>query len=76
VINIFYILIYDYHLIIIYIEHDHFYDGRVFGEISSHASVHLDEGVMTAIIDVPGETYHIEVNIKIVCMFKLLNYYF
>lgn len=45
------------------VDHDHFYDGRVFGEKSSHASVHLDEGVMTAIIDVPGETYHIEVNI-------------
>lgn len=44
------------------IDHEHFYDGRVFGEKSSHASVHLDEGIMTAIIDVPGETYHIEVN--------------
>lgn len=33
----------------------------MFGEKSSHASVHLDKGVMTAIIDVPGETYHIEV---------------
>ncbi|XP_060873090.1 ADAM 17-like protease isoform X1 [Metopolophium dirhodum] len=42
------------------VDHDHFYDGRVFGEKSSHASVHLDKGVMTAIIDVPGETYHIE----------------
>jgi len=44
-----------------FLDHDHFYDGRVFGEKSSHASVHLDQGVMTAIIDVPGETYHIEV---------------
>lgn len=43
------------------LDHNHFYDGRVFGEKSSHASVHLDKGVMTAIIDVPGETYHIEV---------------
>ncbi|XP_050436279.1 ADAM 17-like protease isoform X2 [Adelges cooleyi] len=42
------------------VDHDHFYNGRVFGETSSHASVHLDKGVMTAIIDVPGETYHIE----------------
>lgn len=52
---------YNYWIFLHNLDHDHFYDGRVFGEISSHASVHLDEGVMTAIIDVPGETYHIEV---------------
>lgn len=57
-------------------DHDHFYDGRVFGEKTSHASVHLDEGVMTAIIDVPGETYHIEVNTNVNYVYSCSNFYF
>lgn len=55
------------------LDHEHFYDGRVFGEKSSHASVHLDEGVMTAIIDVPGETYHIEV-INLITNLLIVHY--
>jgi Reprolysin family propeptide. len=42
-------------------DHDNFYDGRLFGEVSSAASVHLEDGVMTATIHAPEETYHIEV---------------
>jgi hypothetical protein len=42
-------------------DHENFYDGRLFGEVSSEASVHLEDGVMTATIRAPGETYHIEV---------------
>jgi hypothetical protein len=33
----------------------------LFGEVSSEASVHLENGVMTATIHAPEETYHIEV---------------
>ncbi|CAH1398982.1 unnamed protein product [Nezara viridula] len=42
------------------IDHEDFYEGRMFGEKWSHASVHLDDGVMTATISLPDETYHIE----------------
>ncbi|XP_014283279.1 ADAM 17-like protease isoform X2 [Halyomorpha halys] len=42
------------------IDHENFYEGRMFGEKWSHASVHLDDGVMTATISLPEETYHIE----------------
>lgn len=42
-------------------DHENFYDGRLFGEVSSEASVHLEDGVMTATIHAPDETYHIEV---------------
>jgi hypothetical protein len=42
-------------------DHENFYDGRLFGEVSSEASVHLEDGVMTATIHAPEETYHIEV---------------
>ncbi|XP_021932803.1 ADAM 17-like protease isoform X2 [Zootermopsis nevadensis] len=44
----------------IFVDHENFYDGRLFGEVSSEASVHLEDGVMTATIHVPEETYHIE----------------
>jgi hypothetical protein len=37
------------------------YDGRLFGEVSSDARVHLEDGVMTAAIRTPEEIYHIEV---------------
>lgn len=45
-----------------FLDHDNFYDGRVFGETSSHASLHLEDGVLTGSINLPDETYHIEVN--------------
>jgi disintegrin and metalloproteinase domain-containing protein 17 len=40
---------------------ENFYYVRLFGEVSSEASVHLEDGVMTATIHAPDETYHIEV---------------
>ncbi|XP_071441770.1 ADAM 17-like protease isoform X1 [Hetaerina americana] len=43
-----------------HVDHESFYEGRVFGEVKSHASVNLDEGIMTATIQLPEETYHIE----------------
>uniref|UniRef100_A0A0A9XE39 ADAM 17-like protease n=1 Tax=Lygus hesperus TaxID=30085 RepID=A0A0A9XE39_LYGHE len=43
------------------VDHENFYEGRLFGEKSSHASVHLDnDGIMTASIQLPDETYHVE----------------
>ena len=45
---------------IIHVDHDSFFRGRVFGEISSHVSAHIDEGVLTATIILPEDTYHIE----------------
>ena len=46
---------------IIHLDHDSFFRGRVFGEISSHVSAHIDDGnVLTATIILPDETYHIE----------------
>ncbi|KAF2901050.1 hypothetical protein ILUMI_05106 [Ignelater luminosus] len=45
----------------IHFDHDNFYGGRVFGEVSSEASLHIDEdGVLTGAIHLPDETYHIE----------------
>ncbi|KAG8298955.1 Disintegrin and metalloproteinase domain-containing protein 17 [Homalodisca vitripennis] len=40
--------------------HEDFYDGRVFGESWSDASVHMKDGVLTATIQLADETYHIE----------------
>lgn len=42
-------------------DHDNFYHGRVFGEIDSHAQIHIDDGVLTGTVTVPDETFHIEV---------------
>ena len=43
------------------IDLESFYDGRVFGELKSRATVHMeDDGVLTAKIETPEETYHIE----------------
>ncbi|XP_077297920.1 ADAM 17-like protease Tace isoform X2 [Arctopsyche grandis] len=44
----------------IHIDRDNFYTGRVFGETASDVRVHLEDGVMTASIHLPEETYHIE----------------
>lgn len=46
---------------IIHVDHDSFFRGRVFGEISSHVSAHIDDrNMLTATIILPDETYHIE----------------
>lgn len=47
-------------------DHESFYHGRVFGELQSEASVHMEEeeGAMTATIHLPDESYHIEVTWK------------
>uniref|UniRef100_A0A1B6LAR2 Peptidase M12B domain-containing protein n=1 Tax=Graphocephala atropunctata TaxID=36148 RepID=A0A1B6LAR2_9HEMI len=42
------------------VDHEDFYDGRVFGESWSDASVHMKDGVLTATIQLADETYHIE----------------
>ncbi|XP_054265870.1 ADAM 17-like protease isoform X2 [Macrosteles quadrilineatus] len=42
------------------VEHEDFYDGRVFGESWSDASVHMKDGVLTATIQLADETYNIE----------------
>ena len=34
--------------------------GRVFGELKSRATVHLEDGMLTAKIETPEEIYHIE----------------
>lgn len=45
---------------IIHVDHENFYEGRVFGEKKSDVSAHLEDGVMTATIHTPDDTYHIE----------------
>ncbi|XP_042862957.1 ADAM 17-like protease isoform X2 [Penaeus japonicus] len=45
---------------IIHVDHENFYEGRVFGEKASEVSAHLEDGVMTATIHTPDDTYHIE----------------
>lgn len=42
-------------------DHENFYEGRVFGEKMSEVSAHLEDGIMTATIHTPEDTYHIEV---------------
>ncbi|KAF5275866.1 hypothetical protein FQR65_LT04105 [Abscondita terminalis] len=45
----------------IYFDHNNFYSGRIFGEVSSEASLHIDdEGVLTGAVHLPDESYHIE----------------
>lgn len=45
-------------------DHENFYEGRVFGEKMSEVSAHLEDGVMTATIHTPEDTYHIEVKFE------------
>ncbi|ROT82229.1 ADAM 17-like protease [Penaeus vannamei] len=45
---------------IIHVDHENFYEGRVFGEKMSEVSAHLEDGVMTATIHTPDDTYHVE----------------
>ncbi|KAK7869940.1 hypothetical protein R5R35_013718 [Gryllus longicercus] len=44
----------------LFVDTEEFYHGRVFGEVSSDVSVHLEDGLMTASISLPDDTYHIE----------------
>lgn len=45
----------------VHIDHDEFYSGRVFGENDSSVRAHIDQnGVLTATVVLPNETYHIE----------------
>lgn len=48
-------------LMLFHTDHDSFYHGRVFGEIESHAQVHIDNGIVTGSITILDETFHIEV---------------
>ncbi|XP_064090415.1 ADAM 17-like protease isoform X1 [Macrobrachium nipponense] len=45
---------------VIHVDHENFYEGRVFGEKLSEVSAHLEDGVMTATIHTIDDTYHIE----------------
>jgi len=46
---------------VVHVDHDSFLRGRVFGEVSSHVSAHIDDAnLLTATIILPEETYHIE----------------
>lgn len=45
----------------LFLDHDNFYSGRVFGESDSSVRVHIDDGLLTGSIVLPDETYHIEV---------------
>lgn len=51
------------HFLLLLSEHDEFFHGRVFGEMKSHAHVHIENGVLTASIHLEHDIYHIEVNI-------------
>ncbi|XP_063974850.1 ADAM 17-like protease isoform X1 [Diachasmimorpha longicaudata] len=44
----------------VHLDHDKFYHGRVFGELDSHAQLHIDDGIMTGSITIDDQTYHIE----------------
>lgn len=64
-------------LILLNLDHDQFYDGRVFGEVESHANLHIEDGLITGSIHLPDETYHIEVKhtgFSIYLQIKLLIY--
>lgn len=45
---------------IIHFDQTDLYQGRVFGEMQSHVHAHIENGVLTATVTLPGETYHIE----------------
>ncbi|XP_064473822.1 ADAM 17-like protease [Ornithodoros turicata] len=44
----------------VWVDQNQFYEGRVFGELDSNVSAHLDDGVMTASIRVQDEIYVVE----------------
>ncbi|KAK9721989.1 Reprolysin family propeptide [Popillia japonica] len=43
-----------------HIDHENFYNGRVFGETNSHVNMHIDDGMLTGSIHLPDEIYHLE----------------
>ncbi|XP_055549816.1 ADAM 17-like protease isoform X2 [Wyeomyia smithii] len=45
---------------IVHLDRDNFFRGRVFGETNSHVNAHLENGILTASVVLPDETYHIE----------------
>lgn len=45
---------------IVHLDHDNFYTGRVFGEEHSSVRAHIEDGILTASVVLPDETYHIE----------------
>ncbi|EDS26112.1 ADAM 17 [Culex quinquefasciatus] len=45
---------------IVHLDHDNFLRGRVFGEVHSQVNAHLEDGILTASVFLPDETYHIE----------------
>lgn len=51
--------------IFIFLDHENIYSGRVFGELQSSVRAHIDNGILTASIVLPDETYHIEVPVFI-----------
>lgn len=44
----------------VHLDHENFYNGRVFGEVKSGARLHIEDGVITGTIHIEDETYHIE----------------
>ncbi|XP_058812420.1 ADAM 17-like protease [Topomyia yanbarensis] len=45
---------------VIHLDRDNFFKGRVFGESNSQVNAHLENGLLTASVVLPDETYHIE----------------
>lgn len=45
----------------IFLEHNDFYHGRIFGELGSHVSLHMEDGIIMGSIHLQDEIYHIEV---------------
>ncbi|XP_058459615.1 ADAM 17-like protease [Malaya genurostris] len=45
---------------VIHLDRDNFFKGRVFGETNSQVNAHLEDGLLTASVVLPDETYHIE----------------
>lgn len=64
-----YIYIYVYNDTIL-IDHENFYNGRVFGETNSHVNMHIDDGMLTGSIHLPDEIYHLEVHPNSKLIFK------
>lgn len=60
------------------LDHDNLYHGHVFGETNTHVQAHMDDGMLTAIISLSDETFHIEVRIdqtNIIEYVQLENFY-
>jgi disintegrin and metalloproteinase domain-containing protein 17 len=46
----------------VYVDEDTFFEGKVAGERRSHVTAYLEDGVLTASIETPDDTYHVEVS--------------